>query len=65
MDRKPLVLDDAAQLEQIQTGDEIDAVASGVVSKRDFDELASRHNLLIELLIGHGIELPSELLIAE
>ena len=62
MDLKPLVLTDGANVGQIQFGDKLDARACAVVSRREFDELKRRHNLLVHYLIEQGIELPSKLL---
>jgi hypothetical protein len=61
-DRKPLVLDDSAQLQQIQLGDRLNADATGLVSKSEFEDLQRRFNTLVVFLIGNGIDIPPNLI---
>ena len=60
MKRKPLVLDDAAQFQQLQSVDRLDARNKTEVS--DFLQLHRNFALLCQTLSEQGVPLPDELL---
>lgn len=57
IDRKPLVLNDAAEIQQLQATDELD-----IPLEQKHQLLEEKFSLLVQVLIGHGIQLPEELL---
>jgi hypothetical protein len=61
-DRKPLVLDDSAQLQQIQIGDRLNPDDTGLASKSEFEDLQRRFNTLVRFLLENGIDIPSDLI---
>lgn len=61
-DRKPLVLDDCAQLQQIQRGDRLNSDDTGLASKSEFEDLQRRFNTLVAFLIENGIDIPPDLI---
>lgn len=55
--RKPLVLDDTAQLSQLQLGDDAD-----IPLRRRVQELEENQKQLVEILMQQGIEVPDNLI---
>lgn len=57
LERKPLVVSDAGQLQQLQPTEELD-----IPLEQRHQELQAKVNLLVQILAGHGIPLPDELM---
>jgi hypothetical protein len=56
MDRKPLVLDDNAQIQRLQSTDGLDIPLESRVQ-----ELQTKFDALVEWMVRQGFELPPEL----
>jgi hypothetical protein len=56
-ERKPLVLDDNAQLQQLQPGDDLD-----VPLEQRFDELEHKFKTLVTWLLLQGFQVPENLI---
>lgn len=59
-DKKPLVLDEGAQLQQLQSSDDLNIPLNERVQL-----LESKLSLLVNILLLNGIELPEELITNE
>jgi hypothetical protein len=63
VNRKPLVLDDAAQTQQLQPGDKLDPDAAGVPTVQDFIDLQNNFRSLLLWMSSNGFNLPDNLIL--
>ena len=60
--RLPLVLDDSANVQRLQSQDWIDPQKARLAASVDFNDLRRKFRLLLYVLHGQGINLPEELI---